>query len=270
MSVLTRLWPRRALPLLLATTVGLAGCIVQVEREADVQAPVPGGQELPDAEPRPLQPASDTGIPGGLGWALLGSSVSRAVVEVDYAGDADVSQQALDAIGKKLRDHGGKSVEWTGGRELPEQDVYSRRDLLGLVENHRDRYSGDGAVALYVLVLPGRFEIEGAPGVAFHATAFALFPEQISGRLPPAADVESFEEGTAVHELGHLFGLVNLTGQGGFHEDPDHPGHSADEGSPMHWAVESTTLLDVFSGGPPSEFTEADRREMEAIAGTSP
>lgn len=68
-----------------------------------------------------------------------------------------------------------------------------------------------------------------------------------------------------VHELGHLFGLVNLTGEGAFHEDPDHEGHSRNTSSVMHWAVESTVVGDVFEGGPPRDFDTDDEQEMQAI-----
>jgi len=202
---------------------------------------------------------------------LLSSSVQEAVLEVDYAGDVGIDDAAIAAVEGKLRDRGGKStVSRAGGRDLPRKDVYRKGDLLSLVEDHRETSSGDGKVALYVMVLPGRFEVEGVPGVAFQATAFALFPDQIGASLPPGANVSAFQEAVAIHELGHLFGLVNLTGKGGFHEDPEHPGHSKSEDSPMHWAVESVSLVEIFGSGPPTEFSEADRQEMDQIAAARP
>ena len=248
----------------------LAGCVVI--RQERTQAPT--GQrpeDIPDAEPLALEPQADRHTPGSLGWALLSSSISEVVIEVARAGEARLAGEALDALEARLREHGGKQtvrrVETTG---LPVKDVYSPEDLRSLASEHRRESSGDGKVAIYALVLPGRFDTEGAPGVAFQATSFAVFPGEVSSRLHPGANASAFQTAVVVHELGHLFGLVNLTGQGEFHEDENRPGHSADAGSPMHWAVESASILDVFSGGPPTEFTEADRREMDAIRGETP
>lgn len=106
--------------------------------------------------------------------------------------------------------------------------------------------------------------------MAFAATAFALFPDVVRGRLPPGANVAAFHRTLALHELGHLFGLVNLTGVGGFHEDENHPGHAETADSVMHWAVESFGFTELFGGGPPSEFTEADREEMRRIRNQLP
>lgn len=101
--------------------------------------------------------------------------------------------------------------------------------------------------------------------MAFEATSFAVFVDEISPRLPPGANAAAFEAAVAVHEAGHLFGLVNGTGVGGFHEDPDHPRHARDDRSVMYWAVESPSLVEVFASGQPSDFASDDRREMERI-----
>ena len=66
-----------------------------------------------------------------------------------------------------------------------------------------------------------------------------------SGALYPA-----YETSVVVHELGHLFGLVNLTGKGAFHEDPEHRGHSSSADSVMYWATEDISVGNVFRGGP--------------------
>ncbi len=85
-----------------------------------------------------------------------------------------------------------------------------------------------------------------------------------SSRISPSCSTDAALLGRT-DELGHLFGLVNLTGLGGFHEDENSPGHAASEDSVMHWAVESFSFIELFGGGPPSEFNEADREEMRLI-----
>ncbi len=258
----------------LAITVALvalfAGCIV-IERRTAPRGQAPGvtGEDLPKAEPLPLQPSSDRRLVGSLGWALLSPEVPRVVLEVDQLGGAELSAQAIDALKQALADDGGKAtvevVSGTVPEATPPEGGYTLDDLVTVAGDHRDRPSGDGTAALHVLVLPGRFEARGVTGAAFHATTIAVFPEELGRMLPPGAGVAAFQAAVAVHELGHTFGLVNRTGQGAFHEDPDHPGHTDDRDSVMYWAIESPSLVEIFGFGPPSTFNAGDRREMDAI-----
>lgn len=254
-----------------ASVLVLNGCVV-MERSTTTPSPprgsTPGGggEEVPQADPAELSAPSDRRLVGSLGWALLSPEVPHAVVEIDQLGGATVGQPAIDALEQAMREHGGKAdVEIVMEEAATTRDVYTLEDLVSTAEEQRSRSSGDDTVALHVLVLPGRFESEGVPGVAFHATTIALFPEEIARLLPPGASVDAFEAAVATHELGHTFGLVNRTGVGEFHEDPEHPGHTDDEDSVMYWAVETPSLGQLFGSGPPSSFNEADRREMQNI-----
>lgn len=274
--------PRRAEParrwaalLAMALLVPAAGgCIVIEEQRRAPRdgspSPSSAPEDAPTADPLRLEPASDGGPVGSLGWALLSPDVVEAVVEVDTAGDASLSAEAVAAMEASLREHGAKTVRRVPPETVPAQDRYTASDLRASREQHRSTHSGDGAASVYVLALPGSFERDGVPAVAFEATSFAVFVEEISSRLPPGANAAAFEAAVVVHELGHLFGLVNGTGVGGFHEDPDHPRHARDERSVMYWAVESPSLAEVFASGPPSDFTSDDRREMERIRDQGP
>lgn len=97
-----------------------------------------------------------------------------------------------------------------------------------------------------------------------------MSPQEILSRLPPGANLGAFEAAAVLHELGHLFGLVNGTGEGEDREDKDHPRHARDEDSVMHWAVETPSLLNVFASGPQSDFTGPNRCEMERICQRRP
>ena len=218
-----------------------------------------GGGSQPDVD--------DTGPLGSAGVALLSPDVGAAQIEVDHSEGQSLSGGAADALASALGEHGEKDVSFAEEGTVPSQDVYTAEDLAGLAAAHRGTPSRDGTVAVYVLVLGGRFEDESAVGVAFSATAFAIFPERIRSALLAGAFYEGFETAVTVHELGHLFGLVNLTGKGAFHEDAQHPGHSNNDTSVMFWAVEDVSIGNVFRGGPPREFDDADRREMDAIRG---
>lgn len=259
---------------ILPLVVFLPSCVVIEKRErgTSTQGGDEGGpdEELPKAEPAPLHAASDQALLGSLGWALLSEDVPRAVLEIDQLG-SELLPGTVDALEQALRESGRKgTVERVVGAGDPPASSRSLEELVSLAADHRDHSSGGDTVALHVLVLPGQGPAEGVPGAAFHATTIALFPDQIGERLPPGANLGALQTAVVLHELGHTFGLVNRTGEGGFHEDPEHPGHADDEGSVMHWAIESPTLVEVFVTGPPADFTEADRREMERIRQGSP
>lgn len=261
---------RRLLLIVVAAAQLLFGACVVVERERRPappgRTPTGEGQPPPQAEPARLRASSDRRLLGSLGWALLSPEVPNAVLEVDQLGGAALGREAIDALEQALRDHGLKQrIDVVTDEAEATDDVYTLEDLVSTSREHRNRSSGDDTVALHVLVLPGRFEVEGVPGAAFHATAIAVFPQEMERMLPPGAAIGAFETAVAIHELGHTFGLVNRTGEGGFHEDPDHPGHTGDEDSVMYWAIESPSLAQIFNSGPPSNFNEADRREMERI-----
>lgn len=207
----------------------------------------------------------DRGAVGSMGPALLRPEVSEAVVEIDATPGESMTAQARNALGAQIEEHGNKeSVGFVEGSTLPEQDIYTTGELRSLMDAHRAVWSNTDRAAVYVMVLSGRHEDDGVVGVAFNASAYAIFPDQLSGGLL-GLNYANFEEAVVVHELGHLYGLVNLTGHGAFHEDPEHPGHSANDDSVMFWAVESTLVEDIFDGGPPRDFDADDETEIDRI-----
>lgn len=198
--------------------------------------------------------------------ALLSPSIAAAIVEVDTTDGVELTSRARRALVDALRAHGGKRTVTAGGAgTVPAADVYTVADLRRLAAAHRSTRSDGNRVSVYVLVLEGEFVDDAVTGVAFEASSFAIFPDTLGGGLLSAASYPQFEESVAVHELGHLFGLVDLTGHGAFHEDPEHPGHSASRASVMYWAVEDVSIANLFRGGPPSDFDADDRREMDLI-----
>lgn len=207
----------------------------------------------------------DRGAVGSMGPALLRSEVRDVAIEIDTTAGESMTSQARNALVARIEEHGNKqSVGFVEGSTVPGQDVYSTADLRSLMEAHRAAWSTPERAAVYVMMLSGRHENDGVVGIAFNASAYAIFPDQLSGGLL-GLNYANFEEAVVVHELGHLYGLVNLTGHGAFHEDPDHPGHSANDDSVMFWAVESTLVEDVFEGGPPRDFDADDREEIGRI-----
>lgn len=263
---LTRRW------LVVVLALVLSGCADSAGRDTasteDVAPTSPSEPERStEAEPAAASAAAvdDGGAVGSAGPALLSPASPTAVVEIDRSPDARLAADARAVLNRALREHGGKEdVLAAGDSAVPAKDVYTAADLRAIERASRASRSATGRPAVYALVLEGRFEDDQVNGVAFGATAFAMFPDQIgAGIVGVARDV--YESAVLVHELGHLFGLVNLTGRGAFHEDPEHPGHSRSDGSVMYWAVESISIANLFRGGPPREFDDADRQEMARI-----
>lgn len=207
-----------------------------------------------------------SGSVGMLGPTLLSAEAPVVTVEVDDTGETSLHPQAREGLDGALRDHGRKGdVRFTGQSELPVQDVYTLGDLHRLSDRH-DSGGDRPEPVIHVLALPGRYERDDVTGIAFRPNAFAVFVDRLDGTLlGVSGDRGDFHEAVAVHELGHLFGLVNLTGHGAFHEDARHPGHADDRSSVMFWAVEDVSVSNILRGGPPRTFNAADIEEMRRI-----
>lgn len=225
-----------------------------------------GGGDAAGGGPAPSRlNVNDRAGVGAMGPALLLAAVPGVMVEIDATPGDGLTNQSRNQLREHVRDYGQKaSVEFGQSSTVPAQEVYSTADLRALMEAHRSVWSTAERASIYVMVLSGRHENEGVVAIAFNASAFAIFSDHLARGLL-GLSYANFEEAAVIHELGHLYGLVNLTGHGAFHEDPEHPGHSASRDSVMYWAVESSLVEDVFTGGPPRTFDDADRQEMEAI-----
>lgn len=215
---------------------------------------------------------SGSGSPGTLDHSPLGfyderflsEAIPRARIEIDSTGP-ELTARARNGLAGALQEHGSKAVTFAPQGAAPAQSTYDDDDLERIARATRDGFSTEDRVALHVLVLNGSYANADVLGLAFDASTFAIFPDRIRSGLLSSVNYAAFEEAVVVHELGHLFGLVNITGQGGFHEDPDHPGHSRNEGSVMFWRVDDISVGNIFQGGPPTTFDADDRREMAAI-----
>ncbi|MDG6221451.1 MAG: hypothetical protein QCI38_08410, partial [Candidatus Thermoplasmatota archaeon] len=124
--------------------------------------------------------------------------------------------------------------------------------------------------SIYVLCLNGQYEGSSSVlGVAYNNTSFAIMEENVKAIGIPmilrraGLTVEDFETSVAIHEMGHLWGLVNLnyTSERD-HEDPDHPHHCKHDDCVMYWALEtspSSYIQNYLSTGnvkPPTTFCD--------------
>lgn len=159
---------------------------------------------------------------GSAGSALLSAQSPSVAVEVDRSPRAQLNVDPHSVLGEELRKHGRKRKVTAGSDgAVPAQDVYTADGVREISATAGQARSDKDRPSVYVLSLEGRYEDENVTGVAFAATSFAVFPDQIHGGLL-GMNAEDFETAVLVHELGHLFGLVNLTGKGAVHEEPEH------------------------------------------------
>ncbi len=229
-----------------------------------------GAESVDDALGAPLDDFAGVGFHGA---AMLRGSIPRLVLEVDVQDGVRVTQSALDHLVARMRQYVDKpgGVVLAGGNTFAsDRTQWSSAQLREIAAANRDNFSGGDAVVVYVLYVEGEFIADGqrtnAIGVAYNASEFAVFPDKWSGLGGLLGSDAAIERAVLVHEWGHLLGLVNIGYTSEIdHEDPEHPGHSRNQGSVMYWAIESTLISQVFSGPPPDDFDDADRADLEGI-----
>lgn len=267
--------PNRPRTLLaVAALVSLLGAACsEIEDGIDV-GPEDGAQTepqdgAPEGEPgTPAGPAlSDDGPVGENAEGYLRGDVPALVIEI---ASAPGREPAAGAVGH-LRSVAARELDKPGGIEVrshtidTERGSYSRGDLEALESEHRQSRSGPETASIFVLSLDGEFAGgSGSLGVAWKASAFAVFGDQIETASGPLVSPSRIESAVLVHELGHLLGLVNI----GFtspreREDPENPSHSESRDSVMYWAVESDVVTTVLEGPPPQDFDDDDRADLD-------
>lgn len=205
---------------------------------------------------------------GTLGPDIL-SKNGRLILETDYTTSSAPSQNDVAILKDVLKKYTGKDVTLAGGStDLTIQENYTLADVVELTRKNRSCYSKVGETCLYILFLPGKFESSSALGASFTSTAGAVFTDRLKEASSPLVSRDQVAQATLTHELGHLFGLVNLTGRGSGRDDPSHPGHSSNQRSVMYWAVEDLSVGSILRGGPPTTFDGDDEAEIQRIRGS--
>jgi hypothetical protein len=230
----------------------------------------PGGApEQTSGLPGTVVPAFDGHVAvGQLAPDVLRPDRSTAVVvEVRSQGDAALRQGTLDHLTAVLGSVSGKPVSVDAGPGVPGgAKDWSADELRAEADRDGTRPQGDGGRAvLRVLVVHGTLGGDtGVLGVSVRGDTAAIFVDQVEASGSVLIGSAAIESAVVTHETGHLLGLVDLylhTGR----QDAEHPGHSTNRASVMYWAVESSLVADLLTGGPPQDFDGADLADLAAI-----
>jgi hypothetical protein len=215
----------------------------------------------------PPASAPGRGGPGtAAGWFLRSRESTRIVVQVLTQRGAEPATGTVSRVVEVLRSASGKPVTTAGGTVATGHDLWTGSQLREAADAARTGAPADTAV-LRLLFVHGRSDRgDDVLGISAGGDVAAVFSDQVASSGTGLVGTEAIERAVTTHEVGHLLGLVDLfltTGRA----DTDHPGHSTNRRSVMYWAVESTLVGDLLTGGPPQDFDAADLADLATIRG---
>lgn len=235
--------------------------------------PAPGSDATAQPAPAPRPPAApapaDRAGLGALCRPYLRAEYPRLVVEIDVQAGAELTPGAVEHLLAVLRSVVAKpgGVVTAGGNTVAGgSQTWSVEQIAQTAAANRSQFSSSEQVVLYVLALRGQLGAGGTLGVAYNASEFAVFPDEMGALATLLGGPTALERAVLVHEAGHLLCLVNVTYDSAIpHEDAEHPHHSNDRTSVMYWAIETSAVAQLFSGPPPDDFTAADRADLDGL-----
>ncbi|HSP02272.1 MAG TPA: hypothetical protein VLR27_02155 [Acidimicrobiales bacterium] len=224
-------------------------------------APAPG-ETTPGGDAEPVPAAGPVGSLAG--WYLRPAGAEQILVQVLAQDGAGPRTQAPERVRQVLAQLSGKPVAVSVGAVGGGARSWTADELRAIADGSSPAQTAEQGV-LTVLFLHGGFaENDRAVGVAVRGDVAAVFAERVDEASGMLGNPGAVEDAVTMHEVGHLLGLVDLVLDTG-RQDPEHPGHSPNRGSVMYYAVESTVLGSVLSGGPPRDFDQADLDDLARI-----
>lgn len=230
-------------------------------------APTKSGSGATTKGQDPIVQASRPG-PGGLARLLLGarSQATRVSLDVLAQSGATPRRATLDHLQRVLGDGSGKPVSVVGPTALSGgSHSWSESEIRQLADSAGRAVQGGDQAVLRILFLRGDLNGDRSViGISVRADVMAVFSDLVAESASPIVSGAEIEDAVSTHETGHLLGLVDLVLHTG-RQDPQHPGHSANKGSVMYWAVESDLISEVLGGSPPRDFDSADRADLATM-----
>lgn len=228
----------------------------------------------------PLGPPGDHTGPGQrAGDYLRAQPFTSILVELDYVTGAEPESAAVSLLEQRLESASGKPVEVVRSPGLPGKGSthrYTIQEVAELERGFRSQFSGGSQAVLYMMWLDGAFSEDTSErkvlGAAYRGSSVAMFKANLhfASRANPLdltkPPLKEVEEAVAVHEVGHVLGLVNLgTPMQTPREDPGSPGHSTNQASVMYHAVETSLIGSVLGQNPPDDFDTNDKADLRAM-----
>jgi len=221
-------------------------------------------------------PLGEAAPPGTWARAIVSDSeFTRLVVTVDYVSGATPSPAALALLQQRLSERCRKpaGVTVSIGTEIasPGPGPYSAEELASLARTARRLYSSGSTLAVYVLYLDSESDDPAGQetlGVAFEATAFAVFQKAIASETALiGTSAENAEAAVLLHEMGHLMGLVDMGAPLETpHEDANHPLHCVNPSCVMHWDVAAASAGGAV-GLAAIDYDDACKADLQANGG---
>ena len=229
---------------------------------ADPGSPPAAADAVPDA---PAEPVTRPGPVGSMAARYLRPSGSeRVLVQVLTQDGAGPRTAAPERVRQVLAQLSGKAVAVAVAGVSGGARSWTSEELRSLADESAPVQTAEQAVLTLLYLRGGFAENEQAVGVAVRGDVAAVFAERVDEAAGMLGSPSAVEDAVTMHEVGHLLGLVDLVLDTG-RQDPEHPGHSPNRGSVMYYAVESTLLGSVLTGGPPRDFDQADLDDLARI-----
>jgi len=208
------------------------------------------------------------GAPGAYARALLRPAPATSIaVEVITQSGAALRGGTAALVEDVMEEVTVKEVTTTaaGAGEGTPSGGWEASAIVALAERHGRQNATSQRAVVRMLALRGEFAADdNAIGVAVRGDTFALFVDKINGATTPLVDATTIEQAVAVHEVGHLLGLVDIALDRN-RDDPDHPFHSRNRGSVMFWAIETDLVGQILNGPPPRTFDRDDLDDLAAL-----
>lgn len=224
-------------------------------------------------------PGAPDSVGSRAGDIVSSTTYVKLHVEVDWMEEGGVSYAPSVAVLDFLQTRLAERVSKPGGvtvslsNAIPATGAsYSTDDLRELERTHRDVQPSGDTMSIWMVWATVSADSTGGgvvAGIAYAGSSCAVFAKTLednSGILTPR---DSMDRAVALHELGHLMGLVDLGAPMQTpHEDAAHPGHSSNQDSVMYWQVEGQGLFDLIrGGGAPDGFDANDIADLRGIGG---
>jgi len=241
---------------------GTPGAVAPPEGSAPADPAPPPADPSPGEAAEPVAPAGPVGSMAGR--YLRPSGSERVLVQVLAQDGAGPRTAAAERVRQVLAQLSGKSVAVAVAGVGGGPRSWTSEELRSLADGSAPAQTAEQAVLTLLYLRGGFAENDRAVGVAVRGDVAAVFAERVDEAAGMLGSPSAVEDAVTMHEVGHLLGLVDLVLDTG-RQDPEHPGHSPNRGSVMYYAVESTLLGSILSGGPPRDFDQDDLDDLARI-----